>query len=269
VYSERRHSDSGVTSVVLDVTAIAGTVTLVGGEAAGARRALVPELLAMANLVLRNPADAFALEVIGCATFTTHGSQLGVAIDDDGAVTMSPGNRLEVAAGARKRVRYLAVAGGILPIERHAGDTIKVSEHLRPGNLRGALVGGPGRIDLRGDEPILVRPGADAARFPAGAFEALCSGGFTVLPGGDRQGVRLAPAAGTASAALAGDGVAGEGTAPIPRGAIVLTPGGTLLVAGPDHPPQPGRPVLAVVDDRDLGRLAARAEGAPVRFAPL
>ena len=37
VYGERRHSDAGVTSVVLSVQAVAGQVTLVGGatEAAG------------------------------------------------------------------------------------------------------------------------------------------------------------------------------------------------------------------------------------------
>src|SRR5689334_7506871 len=94
VYGERRHSDTGVTSVVLSITSLDGRVALVGGNAAEAQRALVPELLTIANLVLRNPADAVALEVIGCVTVSAQGSQLGVAIDDDGAVTMSHSNRL-------------------------------------------------------------------------------------------------------------------------------------------------------------------------------
>src|SRR5262245_55370013 len=112
VYGERRHSDAGVTSVVLRILSTDGAVVLVGGNAAPARRALVPEMLAMANLVLRNPVDALALEITGSVTVTPQGSQLGVAVDDDGALTMSHSNLLTVAAAPRRAVRYLAVAGG-------------------------------------------------------------------------------------------------------------------------------------------------------------
>lgn len=264
MYSERRHTEAGVTSVMLTVCATSGSVTLVGGDAAGARRALVPELLAMANLVLRNPADAAAIEIDGCLTIQVHGSPLGVAIDDDGAVTMAATNKLTVASGSRGRVRYLAVAGGIEPYgTRGPGQPVDVGTHLRPGGLRGLLVGGPGRIDLREDDAIGVRPGADAGRFAAGSFEALLAGRWTRSPSGD-GGERVAQklsANGTRIAPVTGAG------APVTRGSIVVAPDGTLLVAGPDHPPGPAHPVLAVVDAADLGRLAARVSGTSVTFA--
>jgi allophanate hydrolase subunit 2 len=252
--------------VVLGVHAISGLVTLVGGSAEAARQALVPELLAMANLVLRNPADAVALEIVGSITITPHGNGLGVAIDDDGAVTMSNSNHLCVGSGPQKRVRYLAVAGGIAPAmgTRGVGMPVVVGDSLRPGNLRGALVGGPGRIDLRVGEPIGVRRGPDVARFPAGAFEALCRARCTVLPGGNRVASRLAVSS-PAAAIAGGDGKPG---AAVERGAIVVAHDGTLVVAGPDHPPSAVHPVLAVVEGADLGRLAARVDGADVAFAP-
>jgi allophanate hydrolase subunit 2 len=270
VYSERRHVEAGVTSVMLTVCSTSGSVTLVGGDAAGARTALVPELLAMANLVLRNPADAAAIEIDGCLTIQVHGSPLGVAIDDDGAVTMAATNKLTVASAARGRVRYLAVAGGIEPFGTHGpGKPVEVGTHLRPGGLRGLLVGGPGRIDLREDDVIGVRPGADAARFAEGSFEALVAGKWTKAAraeGGERVAQTLTAAAGGAGAGAAIAPVAGGG-APVTRGSIVVAPDGTLRVAGPDHPAGPAHPVLAVVDAADLGRLAARVNGASVAFA--
>jgi len=215
VYSERRHSEAGVTSVMLTVCATSGSVILVGGDATGARAALVPELLAMANLVLRNPADAAAIEIDGCLTIQVHGSPLGVAIDDDGAVTMAATNRLTIASAARGRVRYLAVAGGIEPYgTRGTGQPVDVGAHLRPGGRRGLLVGGPGRIDLREDDVIGVRPGADAARFAAGSFESLLAGKWAKTPsgeGGERVALKLS-ARGASIAPAAGAG------APVSRG---------------------------------------------------
>ena len=262
-YGERRHTDAGISSVVLSVCAISGTVTLVGGGAAGARAALVPELLAMANLVLRNPADAAALEVLGSLTIQVHGAPLGVAVDDDGAVTMAATNKLTVSSETRQRVRYLAVAGGIEPHfgTSGPGHPVHVGASLRPGGLRGLLVGGPGRIDLHLDDAVGVRPGPDLARFAPGAFDALCRSRCQVLPGGDRVTVKLAAGGATLAPTSAAAG------SPLTRGAIVVAPDGTLLVAGPDHASAPAHPVLALVDDADIGRLAARAAGSAVTFA--
>jgi allophanate hydrolase subunit 2 len=260
-YGERRHSDAGITSVLLNVVAVSGTVTLVGGDAEGAHAPLVPELLAFANLVLRNPTDAAAVEIIGSLTVQVHGGPIGVAIDDDGAVTMGACNTLTVSSD--ERARYLAVAGGI---ESHVGLTspgriIEPGAMLRPGGRRGLLVGGPGRVDLRLGEVVRVRPGPDAARFGPGAFDALCRARCKVLPGGDRVALRLS-AQGASFAAPAG----AAGTL-VTRGAIVAGENGMLLVAGPEHPPVAPTPVLALVDPSDLGRLAAHGAGSDVRFA--
>jgi hypothetical protein len=262
-YGERRTSEMGITSVMLSVQETSGVVTLVGGDAEAARRTLVPELLYMANLVLRNPAEAVALEILGSVTVSPHGCQLGVAVDDDGAVTMSETNHLTVCPDARHRVRYLAVAGGIAPGFGTAGvgRPVVVGDLLRPGCLRGALVGGPGRIDLRPGDPIGVRPGAGAPSHAAGAFEALCATRWQVLPDGDRGSFRLAPERAAALAPPAP--VAGT---KVVRGALSVAADGSLVVAGPDHPSTGSSPVLALVDDADIGRLAARPIGASVTF---
>ena len=50
------------------------------------------------------------------------------------------------------------------------------------------------------------------------------------------------------------------------RGAIQVPPDGQPVVMLADHPTTGGYPVLAVVDDGDLGRLAQRPAGSAVRF---
>jgi hypothetical protein len=256
VYTERRHVEAGVTSVLLTVCGISGTATLVGGDAAGARGALVPELLAMANRVLRNPEDAAALEVDGVITLQVHGSPLGVAVDDDGALTMNANNKLCLDSTRAGRVRYLAIAGGIEPFGTNGpGKPIDAGTVLRPGGRRGLLVGGPGRIDLRGGEAIGVRRPDGAAAGGDGAFEALCGASWKKSTS-DRKGLGLAGAAKIAAGAAS----------KVTRGAVVVGGDGQLVVVGPDHAAGATLPVVAIVDEADLGRLAARPLGADVTF---
>ncbi len=265
-YGDRRVSDTGITSVLIDVRALEGVVTLVGGDAAAAARALVPELLMVANLALRNPAHASTIEVIGRLTISIHGGPLGFGVDDDGVVTLADLNHYTLRSGPRTAVRYLAIAGGVqLGTGALAGTRpLLVGEALRPAGQRGALVAGPGRLDLRLSDPIRIHPGPDAARFAPGAFEALQRSTWTVQPGTDRVVVRLS--AGTAGASFAPQS-SGPSAASAPRGALAVTPSGDLLCLGPDHPAASVHPILALVAPPDLGRLAARAAGAPVTFA--
>jgi allophanate hydrolase subunit 2 len=49
-------------------------------------------------------------------------------------------------------------------------------------------------------------------------------------------------------------------------GAIQVPPDGQLVVMLADHPTTGGYPVLAVVDEADVGGIAQRPPGTPVRF---
>jgi allophanate hydrolase subunit 2 len=49
-------------------------------------------------------------------------------------------------------------------------------------------------------------------------------------------------------------------------GAIQIPPDGQPVVMLADHPTTGGYPVIAVVDDADLARLAQRPPGSTVRF---
>jgi hypothetical protein len=151
-------------------------------------------------------------------------------------------------------VRYLAIAGGIEPFGTNGpGKPIDAGTVLRPGGRRGLLVGGPGRIDLRDAEAIGVhRPDGGAAD---GGFEALV-GATWKKAASDRKGLGLAGAAKIAAGAAS----------KVTRGAVVVGADGRLVVVGPDAA-DATLPVVAIVDEADLGRLAARPLGADVTFA--
>ncbi len=52
-------------------------------------------------------------------------------------------------------------------------------------------------------------------------------------------------------------------------GAIQVPPDGQPVVMLADHPTTGGYPVIAVVEEADLGRLAQRPPGSTVRFRPI
>ena len=75
-----------------------------------------------------------------------------------------------------------------------------------------------------------------------------------------RVGVRLS---GPLLARAAHDELPSEG---LVTGAVQVPPDGQPVVMLADHPTTGGYPVIAVVDDADVGRLAQRPPGTTVRF---
>lgn len=250
--------------------------------------ALDPALLERANSALGNAPGAAALELwLGGAVVRAEGS-LWVAVD--GAPQyLTDGEQLELEPGVGA-VRYLAVKGGVrVPVVLGSRSTLLVARlggyegrALRPGDRLpvgrpgprpdslGSLGGAPpAAFAARGatrapqfaapDAPVLVDPGPHAASLGT-RFEQLLAAEFTVSPLSDRVGVRLEPG-----------GVKGapfelERPVPVVRGAVQLTPNGTLVVFGPDHPVTGGYPQIGVIRPDSFATLAARRPGARVRF---
>lgn len=193
-----------------------------------------------------------------------------VTVSVDGHVTpLADGQSLDVPA-APYAVRYLALRHGIgVPTVLGSRGTLLVA----------SLGGLDGRMLHRGDVlPVgdaLVGDVTDTPWSPAlgmipvwrgpddfsdAAWSALCAHTFTVTSQVDRTGMRLR-----------GDGVRYDGAAversrPMVRGALEVTPDGTLIALGPDHPTTGGYPVIGVVDSRFVGALAQHRPDVTVRF---
>ena len=108
-----------------------------------------------------------------------------------------------------------------------------------------------------------VRPGPRHDWFTAEAWRLFTAGEFTTSARSDRTGVRLEGPALEHVPDLVGVELASEGML---RGSIQVSPDGAPTVMGPDHPVTGGYPVIAVVVDSALDRLAQLRPGQPVRL---
>ena len=228
--------------------------------------ALVPRDLARANRGAQNAWNFPAIELLGKLSV--------VAIDrvlvatDEGPAMLGVGERLELSSLGDRRVRYLAVHGGIDVPVVHGGR----------GNLLVAGLGGfQGRALRRGDRievgrgdasepvpkappdeeddtPLRVIPGPDLRD----VFPLFLSSRFTLSAVSDRMGARL-------EGPRLPSAVMGR-SMPMVAGAIEVPPSGEPIVLGPDHPTTGGYPLIAVLARGELGRLYQRAVGAPVCF---
>jgi 5-oxoprolinase (ATP-hydrolysing) subunit C len=265
---------------MIEVTAAAGVVTVQDmgrpgwmhqGVAPGG--ALVPALLARANVAAGNAPDAAALEIVGKIVVRAQGDR-GVATDDGTWRALADGETFEVSCG-RARVRYLAVHGGLdVPVVLGSRSTLLVARlggHLGRALRKGdALAVGhdaprstapsiPDAPDL--DARVRVVPGPDVERFASGALDVLLGSIFTVSPRSDRVGVRLA------GPVLVRAGDDAGVSSPMVRGALQVPAGGEPIVLGPDHPTTGGYPVVATVVSADVGAVMARPVGCAIRFA--
>ncbi|MCE9669658.1 biotin-dependent carboxyltransferase family protein [Myxococcus stipitatus] len=235
--------------------------------------ALVPELLAQANLAVGNAWDAAALECLGRLELRVRGRGARVAVDGR-AFVVADGESFLVPPPEHASVRYVAVDGGLaVPQVLGGRGTLLVARMgghegrlLRGGDALplGEPLGPPRALDvtaaLDASAPIRVLLGPDTERFDPLMAASLQGSGFTVSPASDRVGMRLH------GPALA-HGDEGAGTSkPMVRGAIQVTLSGEPIVLGPDHPTTGGYPLIATVIRADWGRLGARRPGAPVRF---
>ena len=108
-----------------------------------------------------------------------------------------------------------------------------------------------------------MRPGPRHDWFDAAAWSLLLTSEWITSARSDRTGVRLEGPALERVPDLVGVELASEGML---RGSIQVSPDGAPTVLGPDHPVTGGYPVIAVVVDASLDRLAQLRPGQPVRL---
>ncbi|BDH57589.1 hypothetical protein MTP03_25280 [Tsukamurella sp. PLM1] len=189
-----------------------------------------------------------------------------VGLDDGDLLAVGPvraGLRVVVAVRGGVDVAPVLGSRSTDTLARLGPDPIAAGDVLPVGRAPRAAVGEPETVpavpDGRSPTVLDVALGPDADLFPDGAWGHLLSAVWEVTPNGDRVGVRLAGP----PLDRAGGEVQSQALVP---GAIQVPPSGQPVVFGVDHPTTGGYPVLAVVAERHLGRLAQVPIGAAVRF---
>ncbi|HJQ02556.1 MAG TPA: biotin-dependent carboxyltransferase family protein [Jatrophihabitans sp.] len=235
----------------------------------------------LANRLVGNPEAAATIEItlgglairlLSAATLAFTGAPCPGVPAWNSALSLPAGARLRLAAPAAGLRSYLAVRGGFTPpavLGSRSSDTLS---GLGPAPLRagdrlpvGSTVDGP-----PSDEAILVEPTSRPLRvivgprtdwFIDGSVEQLLDTRWSVLPASNRIGVRLDGP----PLRRRGDGELGpEPTLP---GALQVPPDGRPIVLGRDAPVTGGYPVIAVLGNGELDRLAQLRPGAEVRFS--
>ncbi len=264
---------------MIEIVAIAGLVLVQDGGRPGRMHQgippggpLVPELLARANAAVQNRHGEAGLEIIGSVAVVARRAGVRLAADDGGVHVLGAGETFRVVSGPR-RVRYLALRGGIavpevlggrgsLLVARlggHEGRALRSGDTLPIGDAE-QHAGQPPPLPAAG-ESIAVVPGPDGRHFARNALDVLTGNEYRVDIRSDRTGVRLT---GPRLERTSDD--TGR-SAPMVRGAIQVPSSGEPIVLGPDHPTMGGYPVLATVTRRTLGALMVRPPGSAVRFA--
>jgi biotin-dependent carboxylase-like uncharacterized protein len=110
---------------------------------------------------------------------------------------------------------------------------------------------------------LAVRPGPRHDWFDADAWRLLLTAEWAASARADRTGVRLEGPALARTPECTDRELPSEGML---RGSIQVSPDGAPTVLGPDHPVTGGYPVIAVVTDASLDRLAQLRPGQPVRL---
>ena len=240
---------------------------------------LSPSSHAVANESAGNAAAAAAIEVMGELEVRAEVDGIVAATDDGEPRMLARGESVVVRSESMRRVRYLALSGGIdVPVVFGGRGTLVVAR----------LGGHEGRVLRRGDElplggslprsivrrepralppdPSLVRVvlGPDHDDFDDAARARFFDAMYVVSAATDRTGTRLD---GPALALRTGGGR--RPSAPMLPGAVQIPPDGRPIVLGPDGPTTGGYPLIAVVVSSDLERVVAAPIGARVQFAAL
>jgi biotin-dependent carboxylase-like uncharacterized protein len=258
-----------------------------GSSGVGRSGAFDRAALRQANLLVGNPAGTPVLEILGGGlrlratreqVLAVTGAVGAIRVDghpvehgrsfvvfDDQEVTLGPCD-----VGLRA---YLAVGGGVLAdmvLGSASRDTLSGlgPEPLTAGST--LRCGFPTGQPMDGmDVPALIASGTTSVDIVLGprddwftdaALGDLCASAWIVTPTSDRIGIRL-------------DGPVLERSRdgelpsePCVFGSIQVTSAGLPVVLGPDHPVTGGYPVIAVVADRHLDRLAQLRPGETLRF---
>ena len=216
------------------------------------------------------------LEAHGTLTVVLTGADAGASVDGTPAphaalFSLSDGQRLHLGAPAAGLRTYLSVRGGIGgrgalgsrstdalsgvgPAPLTAGDSVKVRRAR--GRWRPVVDIAP--VPALSLDPVGVR----VMLGPRDAWIAeplrLETEAWTVSSRSDRVGLRLEGGVLERHAQFEGKELASEG---VVRGAIQVPPSGEPVVFLTDHPVTGGYPVVAVVLDEDVDRLAQARPG--------
>jgi biotin-dependent carboxylase-like uncharacterized protein len=256
----------------------------------GPSGALDRPALALSNRLLGNDESSAALEVLLGGLRVTSDDLVWIAITGawgdatiDGArvephtaTPLEPGATLTLGQAHAGIRYYVAVRGGIAvepvlgsrsrdvlaalgPPPVAAGDVLPVgAQPPRPIPPVDAIPVDP---PTGGEIELAVRPGPRRDWFSDAAWRTLTGSHWTVSPRSDRTGIRL-EGGGTLDRVVPGE-LPSEGML---RGAIQVSPDGAPTVLGADHPVTGGYPVIAVVTDATVDRLAQARPGQQVRF---
>lgn len=251
--------------------------------------------LAEANALAGNAPGEGAVELMLLgATLRVHGGPLrmglagaamAVAVDGEpvaprASFTVGDGGTVVVGTASAGIFGYLAISGGlaVAPVlgsvslqaragigglegrALRAGDAVPVRIAAAPDGPETMLP--PGRPD-DGHAPIRVVLGPQDDFFPPEAVAAFLAHPYAVSTEADRMGYRLS---GPPIAHLRGFNIVSDG---IVAGSVQVPGSGVPIVMMADHQTTGGYPKIATVISADLGRLAQRRAGEPVRFEAL
>ena len=227
----------------------------------------------LVNRLVGNPPEAAVLETAGGLVLEAI-APVTVAESATGAVRALTAGQTIVANPAEGQLwAYLAVRGG-LELEQVLGSLSWDSLSKlgpRPPQPGETFAGGsdPGEPVVTDQAPrhppseqstvVRARVGPRADWFTEQAVNDLTRTDWTVASS-SRVGVRLS---GPVLTRARDHELPSEG---LVTGAIQVPPDGQPVVMLADHPTTGGYPVIAVVDDADIGRLAQRPPGTTVRF---
>lgn len=247
--------------------------------------------LAHANTLVGNPPDCGAMEfTLSGGRFTAEGGSMRLAlagaamsvvldgepVGADRSFTLSDGQSVTVGGASAGVFAYLAAAGGfaVAPVL----GSVSLQSRASLGGLDGRVLREGDTLPLHAPDapsgpdvtlpfapdpaaPIRVVLGPQADYFDERAIAAFGSATYTVSAEADRMGFRLA---GTPIEHLRGFNIVSDG---LVAGSIQVPGSGLPIVLMADHQTTGGYPKIATVISADLGVLAQRRSGDPVRFA--
>ncbi len=247
--------------------------------------ALDAPALRRANQHVGNSPGAAGIEVVlrgirlrfgAAAVVAVTGAPVPVAVDGAAApfaapIQMAAGQVLTLGAAPAGLRTYVAVAGGIAVPEVLGSRSTDTLSGLGPqrlasgavlpiGSDTGPVVHAPEPLAPTAEARVAIWFGPRDDWFTEQARGTLLDSPYQLTPLSDRVGARLA---GPALTRVRTGELPSE---PLVAGAIQVVPDGQPVVFLADHPTTGGYPVIGVVDDAGLARIAQLRPGGTVRF---
>ena len=185
------------------------------------------------------------------------------------SIFVRAGELVTVNGTERSRYAYIAVSGGVTTehilgsrstyIRAGLGRFLRSGDALPLGEARRSAEDAGGHVSFEYGGEVAAMSGPHDGRFDESAVERFFSAQFTAAAQSDRQGLRLE---GADVAPRAGEIL----TCAVVAGAVQVPRGGQPIVLLADHQTTGGYPIIATVIGADLGLVAQRAPGEPLRF---